>query len=70
MLGEILATSARENDLDKEEKLTKADQVPQRHHRQLKTAAKPNPQLTDPQWEEGKKYDHRRGPQRSRAGRA
>ena len=56
LLGEILATTTRENDLDKEEKLTKADKYFNGAIDAVKTAAKPNPQLTDAQWEDGKKW--------------
>jgi tetratricopeptide (TPR) repeat protein len=55
MLGEILATHTRENDLDKEEKLSKAEKYLNGTIENLKTAAKPNPQVTDQQWDEGKK---------------
>ena len=56
MMGEILAQKTRENDLDKEEKLTKADKYLNDTIDNLKTAPKPNPQLTDQQWEDGRKY--------------
>ena len=55
-LGEILATRTRENDLDKEEKLTKADKYLNGTIEALKTAVKPNPQLPDAQWDEIKKF--------------
>jgi tetratricopeptide (TPR) repeat protein len=55
-LGEILATKTRENDLDKEEKLTKATKYLNDAIANVQAAAKPNPQLSDAQWEEGKKY--------------
>jgi tetratricopeptide (TPR) repeat protein len=55
MLGEILATHTRENDLDKEEKLSKADKYLNGTIDNLKTVAKPNPQVTDQQWEDAKK---------------
>lgn len=55
MLGEMLATHTRENDLDKEEKLTKADKYLNGTIDNLKTAPKPNPQIADAQWEEAKK---------------
>lgn len=55
-LGEILATKTRENDLDKEEKLTKATKYLNDAITNVQAAAKPNPQLSDAQWEEGKKY--------------
>jgi tetratricopeptide (TPR) repeat protein len=56
MMGEILAQKTRENDLDKEEKLQRAEKLLNDTLDILKTSAKPNPQLTDAQWEEGKKY--------------
>jgi tetratricopeptide (TPR) repeat protein len=55
MLGDILATHTRENDLDKEEKLSKADKFLNGTIENLKTAPKPNPQIPDAQWEEAKK---------------
>ncbi len=55
-LGELLAQRTRENDLDKEEKLTKADKLLNDTIENLKTAQKPNPQLPDAQWEEIKKF--------------
>jgi len=56
MLGEILASHTRENDLDKEEKLTKAEKYLKAATDNVNTATKPNPQITDAQWEEGKKF--------------
>ena len=56
MLGEILASHTRENDLDKEEKLTKAEKYLHGAMDSVNTAAKPNPQITDAQWDEGKKF--------------
>jgi tetratricopeptide (TPR) repeat protein len=56
MLGEMLASRTRENDLDKEEKLTKADKYLKGAIESVNTASKPNPQITDAQWEEGKKF--------------
>ena len=55
MLGEILATTTRENDLDKEEKLTRAEKTLNDSIANVQAAAKPNQSLTDAQWEEGKK---------------
>ena len=52
--GEIARTT-RENDLDREEKLTKADKLARQGMEIIPTAAKPNPNLTDDQWEEAKK---------------
>lgn len=56
MVGEILVQHTRENDLDKEEKLGKAEKLLNQTIENVKTAAKPNPQLTDQQWEESRKY--------------
>jgi len=56
MLGELLASRTRENDLDREEKLTKAEKYLKSAMDNVNTAAKPNPQITDAQWEEGKKF--------------
>ena len=56
MLGEILSTHTRENDLDKEEKLTKAEKYLRGAMDSVNTSPKPNPQITDAQWEEGKKF--------------
>jgi tetratricopeptide (TPR) repeat protein len=56
MIGELLAGKTRENDLDKEEKLAKAEKNLKDAIANVNAAAKPNPQLTDAQWDEGKKY--------------
>ncbi len=56
MIGEMLASKTRENDLDKEEKLTKAEKSLNDAIANVNTAAKPNPQLPDEQWAEAKKY--------------
>jgi tetratricopeptide (TPR) repeat protein len=56
MLGTMIVQRTRENDLDKEEKLANADKYFNATIESLKTAQKPNPQLTDQQWEDGKKY--------------
>jgi len=55
MLGELLAQQTRENDLDREEKLGKADKLLNQTIETVKSTAKPNPQMTDQQWEEAKK---------------
>jgi tetratricopeptide (TPR) repeat protein len=55
MLAELMAQRTREHDLDKEEKLAKAEKYATGAQELLKTAAKPNPNLTDEQWEAGKK---------------
>jgi tetratricopeptide (TPR) repeat protein len=56
MLGELIAQTTRENDLDKEEKLTKAEKYLNDTIANAKAMDKPNPQLTDAQWEEQRKY--------------
>jgi tetratricopeptide (TPR) repeat protein len=54
MMGEVLAQTTRENDLDKEEKLSKAEKYLTATMENLKTAAKPNPQMTDKDWDEAR----------------
>jgi tetratricopeptide (TPR) repeat protein len=54
MLGEVLAQTTRENDLDKEEKLSKAEKYLTATMENLKTAAKPNPQMADKDWDEAR----------------
>jgi tetratricopeptide (TPR) repeat protein len=55
MLAELLAQRTRENDLDKEEKLAKAEKLANDTIQLVKEAPKPNPQIPDPQWEDAKK---------------
>ena len=55
MLAELLAQRTRENDLDKEEKLAKSEKYANDTIQVLKEAPKPNPQLSDQQWEDAKK---------------
>jgi len=55
MLSEMIAQHTRENDLDKEEKLAKAEKYGNDTIATLNAAVKPNPQLTDQQWEDAKK---------------
>lgn len=57
MLSEAgeLARSTRENDLDKDQKLSHADQLVRSAMEIIPNAAKPNPNIPDPQWEELKK---------------
>jgi len=50
-----LARGTHENDLDKEEKLARADKMANDALEMVKTAPKPNPQLTDDQWAGAKK---------------
>jgi tetratricopeptide (TPR) repeat protein len=54
MLGEVLAQTTRENDLDKEEKLSKADKYLKDTIENLKAAPKPNPQMADKDWDEAR----------------
>ena len=55
MLAGGLAQRTREHDLDREEKLGRAEKLANQAIEIAKTAAKPNPQLTDEQWEAAKK---------------
>lgn len=55
MLAKGIALRSREFDLDKEEKLTRAEKLANQALELLKDATKPNPQITDEQWAEGKK---------------
>jgi tetratricopeptide (TPR) repeat protein len=54
-LAETYAQRTREFDLDKEDKLAKVDKYANAAIEALKTAPKPNPQLTDDQWNGAKK---------------
>jgi tetratricopeptide (TPR) repeat protein len=56
MLGELIAQGTRENDLDKEEKLNKAEKYLNDTIANAKTMEKPSPQIPDAQWEEQKKF--------------
>lgn len=55
MLATALAQRTREFDLDREEKLVRAEKYARTAEELLKTALKPNPALTDEQWENAKK---------------
>ncbi len=55
MLAETYAQRTREFDLDKEEKLAKSEKAANDAIEVLKTAAKPNPQVSDEQWDAVKK---------------
>ncbi|HZT28657.1 MAG TPA: tetratricopeptide repeat protein [Bryobacteraceae bacterium] len=55
MLARNIAAHTRENDLDREEKLAKVEKYSKNAMDTLKDAAKPNPQLTDDQWNGAKK---------------
>jgi tetratricopeptide (TPR) repeat protein len=55
MLAKAVAQRTREFDLDREEKLTRAEKYAKTAMDLLKDAPKPNPQVTDEQWMEGKR---------------
>src|SRR5260370_8062843 len=55
MLAGGIAKRARENDLDLNEKLDRADKYAKAALETLKDAPKPNPQVTDEQWNAAKK---------------
>jgi len=50
LLSRLIASRTRENDLDKEEKLTAAEKYASGALEVLKTAPRPNPGVTDEQW--------------------
>lgn len=54
MLAKGIAQRTREFDLDREEKLTKVEKYAKDGMEIAKAAPKPNPQLTDQQWEQAK----------------
>jgi len=56
MVGELIAQHTRENDLDREEKLAKAEKQLNATIENVKTGGKPNPQITDAQWAESQKF--------------
>jgi tetratricopeptide (TPR) repeat protein len=55
MLAELITGQTREGDLDREEKLGKAEKYAKDAIANVKDVAKPNPQVTDEQWGEFKK---------------
>ena len=55
MIAAGLAQRTREFDLDKEEKLSRAEKMAKSAEELVKTAAKPRPDLPDEQWESAKK---------------
>jgi tetratricopeptide (TPR) repeat protein len=56
LVGETIVRHTRENDLDKDEKLAKAEKDLNLTIENAKVAEKPNPNLPDAQWEEAKKF--------------
>ncbi len=55
MLASATAQRTREHDLDREEKLTQAEKYANKAIQLIATAPKPNPNVTDEQWEAAKK---------------
>lgn len=55
IMSSAIAMKTREFDLDKEEKLARAEKLAKQAGDLLKSAAKPNPQVTDEQWAGAKK---------------
>jgi lipopolysaccharide biosynthesis regulator YciM len=55
LLADLTVQQTREHDLDRDEKLAKADKYANDAIATVTAAAKPNPQLSDQQWEEAKK---------------
>jgi hypothetical protein len=55
MIATSLATTTKEFDFDKEEKLGRADKLSKEAIEVIKTATKFNPALTDEQWDQAKK---------------
>lgn len=55
IMAGALASKTREHDLDKEEKLSKAEKLASKAGEVLKTAPKLNPQMSDADWETAKK---------------
>jgi len=56
LIGQGIVTHTRENDLDKDEKLAKAEKDLNLAIENVKAAAKPNPNIPDDRWEEQKKF--------------
>lgn len=61
LLANIYANTTRDTDLDKEEKLAKAEKYAHDGITAAQAAPKPNPQVTDAQWEEAKKNEQAQG---------
>jgi tetratricopeptide (TPR) repeat protein len=56
MLAELISQRTREHDLDREEKLGKAEKYAKDAIAAIAAAPKPNPNATDEQWENSKKF--------------
>jgi tetratricopeptide (TPR) repeat protein len=56
MISEILTQRTREHDFDREEKLARADKYAHSAIAAIKDAPKPNPNVTDEQWDNNKKF--------------
>lgn len=55
LLAQLVAARTRENDLDKEEKLKTAEKYANQALEALKTAPRPNPNISDAQWDMAKR---------------
>jgi tetratricopeptide (TPR) repeat protein len=55
-IADIIIKHTHENDLDKEDKLTRADKLLNQAIEDLKAYPKPNPTITDAQWDQNKKF--------------
>jgi predicted negative regulator of RcsB-dependent stress response len=55
MLAKVIGQRTREFDLDREEKLARVEKYAKTAMELLKDAPKPNPQVTDQQWADGKR---------------
>ncbi len=55
MLADLTVQQTREHDLDRDDKLAKADKYANDAIATINAASKPNPNLSDQQWEEAKK---------------
>jgi tetratricopeptide (TPR) repeat protein len=56
LVGEVITGGIRDHDLDRDDKLAKANKLFNDCIENTKTAVKPNPQITDAQWTEAMKY--------------
>jgi tetratricopeptide (TPR) repeat protein len=55
-LADLISQRTREHDLDREEKLNRAEKMANEALANITAAPKPNPQVSDEQWEANKKY--------------